>query len=72
MALLDAKDINVYYEAAHADRIWAVRDVSLSLEEGEFVGVVGESGCGKSTLGFALTQMLRPPAHLAGGTITFD
>ena len=72
MPLLDAKDVNVYYEATHGDRIWAVRDVSLSLEEGEFVGVVGESGCGKSTLGFALTQMLKPPAHLTGGAITFD
>jgi len=41
------------------------------LGEGEFVGIVGESGCGKSTLGFALTQMLRPPAVLERGVIEF-
>ena len=67
-----ARDVNVVYEPARGQRIWAVRDVNLSLEQGEFVGLVGESGCGKSTLGYALTRMLRPPAHLDGGEIHFD
>jgi oligopeptide/dipeptide ABC transporter ATP-binding protein len=72
MALLQATDINVTYRPSRGDDIWAVRDVSLSLEEGEFVGLVGESGCGKSTLGYALTRMLQPPAHLDSGVIDFD
>jgi oligopeptide/dipeptide ABC transporter ATP-binding protein len=72
MALLEAHGVNVVYEPTRGTRIWSVRDVDLTLEPGEFVGLVGESGCGKSTLGFALTRMLRPPARLTGGTIRFD
>ncbi|MGZ7035187.1 MAG: ABC transporter ATP-binding protein, partial [Ilumatobacteraceae bacterium] len=72
MALLRATDVNVTYRPSRGVDIWAVRDVNLSLEEGEFVGLVGESGCGKSTLGYALTRMLQPPAHLDSGVIDFD
>jgi oligopeptide/dipeptide ABC transporter ATP-binding protein len=72
MALLEARGVNVAYEPARGQRIWSVRDVDISLEQGEFVGLVGESGCGKTTLGYALTQMLRPPARLEGGEIRFD
>ncbi len=72
MALLKATDVNVTYRPSRGEDIWAVRDVSLSLEQGEFVGLVGESGCGKSTLGYALTRMLQPPAHLDSGVIDFD
>jgi peptide/nickel transport system ATP-binding protein len=72
MALLEARGVNVVYQPNRGQRIWAVRDIDLSLEQGEFLGIVGESGCGKSTLGYALTRMLRPPARLEGGVITFD
>jgi peptide/nickel transport system ATP-binding protein len=70
--LLEASSVNVVYEPVHGVRIWSVRDVDLSLQQSEFVGLVGESGCGKSTLGFALTRMLRPPARLESGAIMFD
>jgi oligopeptide/dipeptide ABC transporter ATP-binding protein len=72
MALLEARGVNVAYEPARGQRIWSVRDVDVRLEQGEFVGLVGESGCGKTTLGYALTRMLRPPARLEGGEIRFD
>ncbi|MEO6702055.1 MAG: ABC transporter ATP-binding protein [Jatrophihabitantaceae bacterium] len=71
MALLQAAGLNVAYRPRGGQRIWSVRDVDLSLDEGEFVGLVGESGCGKSTLGYALTRMLRPPAQLESGRISF-
>lgn len=72
MALLEARGVDVRYAPSRGTPIWSVRGVDLAIEAGEFVGLVGESGCGKSTLGFALTRMLRPPAQLTGGTITFD
>ena len=72
MSLLSARGVNVAYVPSRGQRIWSVRDVDLDLGEGEFVGLVGESGCGKSTLGFALTRMLRPPARLESGVISFD
>jgi oligopeptide/dipeptide ABC transporter ATP-binding protein len=72
MPLLAARGVNVVYAPARGARVWAVRDTDISLERGEFVGIVGESGCGKSTLGYALTRMLRPPARLESGSISFD
>ncbi len=36
----------------------AVRDISLTLQPGETLGVVGESGCGKSTLGRSILQLI--------------
>jgi oligopeptide/dipeptide ABC transporter ATP-binding protein len=72
MSLVEARGVDVVYQPTGGQRIWAVRNIDLTLEEGEFVGLVGESGCGKSTLGFALTGMLRPPARLDAGQILFD
>jgi peptide/nickel transport system ATP-binding protein len=72
MSLLEIQDLSVVYEPRGAAPTHAVKDVSLSLEQGEFVGLVGESGSGKSTLGFAITRLHRPPARIAAGRIVFD
>ncbi len=50
----------------------AVDNVSLSLEKGDFISVVGESGCGKSTLAYSIIRLIDPPGEIAGGRILFD
>jgi peptide/nickel transport system ATP-binding protein len=67
--VLRAEHISVEYAGRRPTR--AVRDVTIELRRGEVLGIAGESGCGKSTLAYALTRMLKPPAYLTGGSITF-
>ena len=67
--MLRAEHISVEYAGPRPTR--AVRDVTIELRRGEVLGIAGESGCGKSTLAYVLARMLKPPAYLTGGSITF-
>ena len=65
--LLSLKDLTVEY-AIGGRILSAVSNVSLGVDKGETLGLVGESGCGKSTLGRAVLQLRRPTS----GKVTFD
>ncbi|WP_165171309.1 energy-coupling factor transporter ATPase [Adlercreutzia sp. ZJ242] len=56
------------------DAVWALRDVSLSVREGEFLGIAGHTGSGKSTLIQHMNGLLHPTAGrvLASGTDLAD
>ncbi len=72
--LLEARDLVKRYPVRHrltrrkVGEVTAVDGVSLRVDEGETLGVVGESGCGKSTVGRLLTRLEAPTA----GSIRFD
>jgi microcin C transport system ATP-binding protein len=44
----------------------AVKDVSMTLQKGQALGIVGESGSGKTTIALALSQLLSNQAHISG------
>jgi peptide/nickel transport system ATP-binding protein len=69
-AILEVRDLSVDY-IMERGIVRAVEQVSLDVNPGEFVGIVGESGCGKSTLLFAIAQLLAPPAAISDGSVTF-
>ncbi len=75
--LLQVQDLSIAYPQVQQNRssdkpvAWAVDGVSLTLQPGERLGLVGESGCGKTTLGRAILQLL-PPGSQVEGQIHFD
>ena len=57
MALLEVEHLKKYFNVASGLN-HAVDDVTLKIEKGRTMGVVGESGCGKSTLGRTIIRLL--------------
>jgi len=63
--LLDIQGLSVRF-VVQDDVVSAVSNVSLTIDPGEIVGVVGESGCGKSTLAMAIMGLLDSTARITG------
>ena len=71
--LLEIEDLDVSFMNEEGEATSAVRDVSLSLDRGEVLGVVGESGSGKSSVAMSVVRLLpSPPAFWPKGRILFD
>jgi len=70
-SLLNIEKLRVAYPEKHGKSYWAVNNVSLKLQPGEKLGLVGESGCGKSTLGRAAMRLL-PKSAQVEGSVTFE
>jgi peptide/nickel transport system ATP-binding protein len=73
--LVEVENLKVYFPIKsglildrHVGDIRAVDDISLTINRGETVGLVGESGCGKSTVGRTILRLYKPTA----GRIVFD
>jgi peptide/nickel transport system ATP-binding protein len=69
VTLLEANDLNVWFDLPHGKRLHAVQGVGFEVNEGERLGLVGESGCGKTTALLALMGLLPPSAEVAGSVM---
>jgi oligopeptide/dipeptide ABC transporter ATP-binding protein len=71
--LLDIRRLSTYYVSARGTRVTrAVDEVTLSLDQGQTLGIVGESGSGKTTLALSLLRLLPPAARIVSGEILFE
>ncbi len=71
MALLEVEDLRVEFPTRRG-ALLALDGVSLEINEGEVLGVVGESGAGKSLTGAAIIGLLEPPGRVTGGKIRLE
>ena len=69
-SLLRIEDLHVTFSTRRG-LVEAVRGVTLSIDEGEMLGLVGESGSGKSVTGFATTRLLDTAGRVTAGRILF-
>lgn len=67
MALLELKDVAKGYGEIGPDRSEILADINLTIQEGEFVSIVGYSGTGKTTLINLMAGLLKPDS----GSVTF-
>jgi len=66
-SLVELQGLKKYFQTPRG-MLHAVDDVTMSIEEGSTMGIVGESGCGKSTLGRTIIHLLES----SGGKIFFE
>ncbi len=59
---IEARNITHEYNAGSASAVLALKDVSLRINEGEIVGLMGHTGCGKSTLMQIIAGLITPAA----------
>ena len=67
-AYLEVRDLSKTYSGPGGSAVRALDEVSLILDRGEVLGIVGESGCGKSTLGRAILRLTEP----SGGQVLVE
>lgn len=71
MALIEIKNLTKKFKVKQRGKpymLMAVNDVSLKIEEGKCIGLVGESGCGKTTLGKLISRLEKP----SGGDVLLE
>jgi len=68
--VIEIKNLSVSFTLPESI-IYAVRNISLSMNKGETLGLVGESGCGKSVTAFSVLRLINPPGRIESGEIFY-
>jgi peptide/nickel transport system ATP-binding protein len=68
-ALLEIEDLRTHIQLKHGV-VHAVDGVTLHVDEGETLGIVGESGCGKTMTALSIMNLLPNGGHIVGGSIS--
>jgi oligopeptide/dipeptide ABC transporter ATP-binding protein len=71
MPLLDIRNLSTRFPT-EVGQAKAVEDLSLSVDKGKILGIVGESGCGKSVTSLSILRLVPPPGRITAGQIFFD
>jgi peptide/nickel transport system ATP-binding protein len=70
MTVLEIDRLSTGFDTADGTLV-VVDQVSLTIEAGETLGLVGESGCGKSVTAFSVLRLIVPPGRILGGEVRF-
>ena len=65
---IELKNVTYTYSPGTAYEIHALKDVNLTIPDGQFIGIIGHTGSGKSTLIQHFNALIRPTS----GTITYN
>lgn len=68
--LLDISDLTISFPSPLGD-VMVVRNLSLSLDEGTTLGLVGESGCGKTVTAYSILNLVPQPGQVVSGTVHY-
>ncbi len=69
--IIETRGIKVVFPRPDAPPVTVIKELSIAIREGEFVGIMGEPGCGKSIAAMALLGLVRPPGRIDAGQIEF-
>jgi oligopeptide/dipeptide ABC transporter ATP-binding protein len=70
-AILEVRDLSIHFPGPQGSVLRAADRISLTVDQGATLGLVGESGCGKSVTALALLRLVPEPGRIAGGHILF-